>query len=108
MVGHSGFNLDVFWKHPPELMLPQLVTRSARLKEKDTPANFELWVLQDLMNQRRFRDEYRPVLIHAEDVAVFAYARESFVSRHEGDSRVEVLPWERFRDAPAQAAVAGN
>jgi arabinofuranosyltransferase len=106
MVGHSGFNMDVFWKHPPQLMLPQLVTRTAKLNEKQTPANFELWVLQGLMNQQRFRQEYRPVLIHVDEADMFAYARASFVSRHDGDSRVEVLPWERFRDAPAQAAVA--
>lgn len=106
MVGHSGFNMDVFWKHPPELMLPQMVTRTAKLVEKQTPANFELWVLQGLMNQGRFREQYRPVLIHVDDGEIFAYARASFVSRHDGDSRVEVLPWERFRDAPAATAVA--
>jgi len=104
MVGHSGFNMDVFWKHPPELMLPQMVTRTAKLIEKQTPQNFEIWVLQGLLNQQRFREEYKPVMIRVDDGVMFAYARESFVSRHEGDSRVEALPWSRFRDVPAEDA----
>jgi len=108
VVGHSGFNMDVYWKHPPELMLPQLLTRTTKLNEKQTPGNFELEVLHGLMNQQQFREQYKPVLIQGDDARLFAFARASFVSRHEGDSRVEVLPWSRFRDAPAEAPVAAN
>jgi hypothetical protein len=108
MVGHSSFNLDVFWKHPPELMLPDLAKPDGLVNEKQTPANFELWVLHGLMNQRQFREEYSPVLIHAAGGTVFAYARESFVDRHQGDARVEVLPWSRFRDATPIARAAEN
>jgi hypothetical protein len=108
MVGHSAFNLDVFWKHPPELMLPELSKPAGMPNEKAIPANFELWVLHGLLNQRQFRAEYSPVLIHIGGGTVFAYARESFVSRYVGNSRVEVLPWTRFRDAPIEAAVTAN
>ena len=109
MVGHSSFNMDVFWKHPPELMLPQLVGHgSPPLLEKQTPANFELWVLHGLMNQPQFRREYSPVMIHGDAGDVFAYARQSFVDRHQGDSRVEVMAWERFRDAPPESSNAAH
>jgi arabinofuranosyltransferase len=103
MVGHSSFNMDVFWKHPPELMLPDLAKPEGLPNEKQTPANFELWVLHGLMNQKQFRAEYSPVLVHVSGGTVFAYARRSFVDRHPGDARVEVLPWARFRD-PAPVA----
>jgi hypothetical protein len=99
MPGHSAFNLEVFWKHPPQLMLPELANRGKPLNEKQTPANFELWVLQGLMNEPRFREEYRPVLIHMNDGGVFAYARTGFLDRHANDPRVEALAWERFRPA---------
>jgi arabinofuranosyltransferase len=108
MAGHSAFNLDVFWKHPPELMLPELSKPTGLQNEKAVPANFEIWVLQGLLNQRQFRDEYSPVLVHVGGGTVFAYARESFVSRYVGDSRVEALPWTRFRDAPAEPTVTVN
>jgi arabinofuranosyltransferase len=104
MVGHSGFDLDVFWKHPPELMLPELTKLTGPHNLKGTPANFELSVLQELMNQRRFRQEYSPVLIHVGDSTMFAYARASFVDRHQGDSRIQVLPWQQLRDAPAEVS----
>jgi arabinofuranosyltransferase len=108
MAGHSAFNLDVFWKHPPELMLPELTQPTGLPNEKAVPANFEIFVLHGLLNQRQFRDEYSPVLVHVGGGTVFAYARESFVSRYVGDSRVEVLPWTRFRDAPAEPTVTVN
>lgn len=109
MPGHSAFNLDVFWKHPPELMLPELSKPAGMPNEKSIPANFEVRVLHGLLNQRQFRTEYSPVLVHVGDGTVFAYARESFINRYAGDSRVEVLPWTRFKDAPTDAdAVAAN
>ncbi|HEY2399014.1 MAG TPA: hypothetical protein VGI23_01605 [Steroidobacteraceae bacterium] len=108
MVGHSAFNLDVFWKHPPELMLPELSKPAGMPNEKGIPANFELWVLHGLLNQPQFRAEYSPVLVHVAGGTVFAYAHESFVNRYVGDPRVEVLPWTRFRDAPTESAVTAN
>jgi hypothetical protein len=108
MVGHSAFNLDVFWKHPPQLMLPELAGGKNPLKEKQTPANFELWVLHGLMNQARFREAYRPVLIHVGDGGVFAYARTEFIDRHTHDPRVETLAWERFRPAATTVTEAAN
>jgi len=108
MAGHSAFNLDVFWKHPPELMLPELSKPQGMPNEKAIPANFEIWVLHGLLNQRQFRNEYSPVLVHVGGGTVFAYARGSFISRYVGDPRVEVLPWTRFRDAPAEPTVTVN
>ncbi|MBS0418843.1 MAG: hypothetical protein JSR66_14100 [Proteobacteria bacterium] len=108
VVGHSGFNLDVFWKHPPELVLPQLLTQTVKLDEKQTPGKFELDVLHGLMNQPEFREQYEPVFIHGDGVKLFAYARASFLKRHDGDPRFEVLSWSRFRDVPAEAAVAAH
>jgi arabinofuranosyltransferase len=108
MVGHSAFNLDVFWKHPPQLMLPELAGGKNPLKEKQTPANFELWVLHGLMNQPRFREAYRPVLMHVGDGGVFAYARTEFIDRHTHDPRVEALAWERFRPAATTVTEAAN
>ena len=105
VVGHSGFNLEVFWKHPPELMLPESTKPTGPQNLKGMPANFELAVLQGLMNERRFREEYSPVVLHVGDGTMFAYARESFVDRHQGDSRIEVLPWQQLRDAPAETAL---
>jgi len=60
------------------------------------------------MNERRFRQEYSPVVIHVGAGTMFAYARESFVDRHQGDSRIEVLPWQQLRDAPAETALTTN
>lgn len=108
MVGHSGFNLEVFWKHPPELMLPELTKPTGPKNLKGMPANFELSVLQGLMNERRFREEYSPVVLHFGDGTMFAYARESFVDRHQGDSRIELLPWQQLRDAPGETALTAN
>jgi hypothetical protein len=108
MVGHSGFNLEVFWKHPPELMLPELTKPTGPQNLKGMPANFELAVLQGLLNERRFREEYSPVVLHFGDGTMFAYARESFVDRHQGDSRIEVLPWQQLRAAPAETVLTTN
>jgi len=108
VVGHSGFNLEVFWKHPPELMLPELTKPTGPNNLKGMPANFELTVLQGLMNERRFREEYSPVVLHVGNGTMFAYARESFVDRHQGDSRIQVLPWQQLRAAPAETALTTN
>jgi len=75
MPGHSAFNLQVFWKHPPKLMLPQLIGPANPLVEKQTPGGFDLYVLQNLLNEKQFRDGYRPVLMHLGDGEIFAYAR---------------------------------
>jgi arabinofuranosyltransferase len=108
MPGHSAFNLDVFWKHPPQLMLPQMAGPASPVNEKQTPANFELWVLHGLMNEPRFREEYRPVLLHLGNGDLFAYARTGFIDRHPNDPRIESLTWERFRQASGTVASEPN
>jgi hypothetical protein len=99
MPGHSAFNLQVFWKHPPTIMLPTLISRAEPLVEKQTPGNFDLYVLQGLMNEKRFRDEYRPVLMHLGDGELFAYARSQFIEEHHNDPRIVPMDWDRFRPA---------
>jgi arabinofuranosyltransferase len=95
--GHSGFSLQVFWKQPPQIMLPTLTQADDPVDEKQTPGRYELSVLQGLMNEQRFRDDYRPVLMHLGDGEIFAYARVDFIDAHHNDPRIEPLAWERFR-----------
>jgi arabinofuranosyltransferase len=106
--GHSSFNLQVFWKHPPKIMLPELMNPANPLNEKQTPGRFELSVLQGLMNEKRFREDYRPVLMQLGDGAIFAYARADFIDEHQNDPRVVPLAWERFRPPPPTVSVATN
>jgi arabinofuranosyltransferase len=106
MPGHSAFNLDVFWKHPPQIMLPELTGPGHPVDEKQTPARFELYVLQGLMNQKPFRDGYRPVFMHLEDGELFAYARADFIQAHKGDPRIEPMDWDRFRPVPPTTVTA--
>jgi arabinofuranosyltransferase len=106
MPGHSGFDLQVFWKHPPGLMLPDLMDPANPLNEKQTPGRFELSVLQGLMNEKRFRDDYRPVLMHLSDGEIFAYARADFIDEHHDDPRIVAMAWERFRSPPPTVSVA--
>jgi arabinofuranosyltransferase len=102
MPGHSAFNLQVFWKHPPKIMLPDLVNPANPINEKQTPGRFELSVLQGLMNEKRFRDEYRPVMMHLGDGEIFAYARTDLIDQYHDDPRVVPMGWERFRPPPPE------
>jgi arabinofuranosyltransferase len=95
--GHSAFNLQVFWKQPPQIMLPTLTQPANPLDEKQTPSRYELSVLHGLMNEQQFRNDYRPVLMHLGDGEIFAYARADFIDTHHNDPRIEPLAWERFR-----------
>jgi MFS family permease len=97
MPGHSAFNLQVFWKYPPKIMLPTLVDTANPLDEKRTPGNFDLYVLQNLLNEKQFRDAYRPVLMHLGDAEMFAYARADFINEHHDDPRIVPMDWGRFR-----------
>jgi arabinofuranosyltransferase len=97
MIGHSAFNLQVFWKHPPQLMLPTLTGPENPLDEKQIPSRYDLSLLQGLMNEKQFRDDYRPMLMHLRDGEIFAYARTDFIDEHRGDSRLVPMSWERFR-----------
>ena len=95
--GHSAFNLQVFWQQPPQIMLPTLTQPANPLDEKQTPDRYELSVLQGLMNEQRFRDHYRPVLMHLGDAEIFAYARADFIDAHHDDPRIVPMAWERLR-----------
>jgi hypothetical protein len=106
--GHSSFNLQVFWKHPPKIMLPELTDPANPLNEKETPRRFELYVLHGLMNEKRFRDEYRPVLMHLRNGEIFAYARADFIDEHHSDPRIVPMAWERFRSPGPTVSVAAN
>jgi len=106
--GHSAFNLDVFWKHPPDIMLPTLTDPANPLNEKQIPGHWELSLLHGLLNEKRFREDYRPVLMHLGEGEIFAYAQTEFLQRHQEDSRIVPLAWERFRPAPPTVAVATN
>ncbi len=108
MPGHSAFNLQVFWKHPPAIMLPTLTDQAHPLVEKQTPGGFDLYVLQGLLNETRFRDDYRPVLMHLGDGEIFAYARADFVDTHSNDPRIVPMAWERFRPPAPTVSVATN
>jgi hypothetical protein len=108
MPGHSAFNLDVFWKHPPQVILPRLTDPAKPLDQKQTPSHYELSLLHGLMNEKRFRDDYRPVLMHLGDGEIFAYARTDFIDRHQDDPRVVPMAWERFRPPPPRVSVATN
>ena len=109
MPGHSAFNLQVFWKHPPAIMLPELTNPANPLIEKRIPGNFDLYVLQGLLNEKRFRDAYRPVLMHLGDAEMFAYARADFIDVHHDDPRIVPMDWERFRPpTPPTVSVATN
>jgi hypothetical protein len=108
MPGHSSFNLQVFWKHPPKIMLPELTNPANPLNEKETPHRFELYVLHGLMNEKRFRDEYRPVLMHLGNGEIFAYARADFIDEHHSDPRIVPMAWERFRSPGPPVSVAAN
>jgi hypothetical protein len=101
MPGHSAFNLEVFWRHPPKLMLPQLIDSADSLDEKRTPGNFDLYVLKNLLNEKQFRDGFRPVLMHLGDGEIFAYARADFIDEHHDDPRIEPMDWDRFRPPTA-------
>jgi hypothetical protein len=103
--GHSAFNVDVFWKHAPQLMLPRLTDPANPLDEKQMPVQWELSVLHGLMNEQRFRDNYRPVFMRLVDREIFAYARTDFVDKHRNDSRIVPLSWERFRPLPSAGSV---
>jgi arabinofuranosyltransferase len=103
MPGHSAFDLQVFWKHPPDIVLPELRGQVHPLNEKQTPQPFELSVLKGLMNEKRFRDDYRPVLMQLGDGEIFAYARADFIDKHHDDPRIVPMAWERFR--PPQPTV---
>jgi arabinofuranosyltransferase len=108
MPGHSAFNLQVFWKHPPAIMLPTLTDPAHPLIEKQTPGGFDLYVLQGLLNETRFRDDYRPVLMHLGDGEIFAYARADFIDEHHNDPRIVPMAWERFRSPSPTMSVAAN
>jgi hypothetical protein len=73
------------------------------LDEKQTPDRYQLSVLQGLMNEQRFRDHYRPVLMHLGDAEIFAYARADFIDAHGDDPRIVPMAWERFRPPPPTA-----
>jgi arabinofuranosyltransferase len=106
--GHSAFNLEVFWKQPPEIMLPRLTDQANPLDEKQIPVHWELSLLHGLMNEKRFRDDYRPVLMHLGEGEIFAYARADFIDKHHDDSRIVPMAWERFRPPPPTGSVATN
>jgi hypothetical protein len=108
MPGHSAFNLQVFWKHPPAIMLPTLTDPAHPLIEKQTPGGFDLYVLQGLLDATRFRDDYSPVLMHLGDGEIFAYARTDFMDKHRNDPRIVALAWERFRSPSPAVSVAAN
>ncbi len=91
--GHSAFNPQVFWNHPPQIMLPVLIGPAKPLKEKERPTKWELSLLHGLTNGRQFRDGYRPVLMHLGDGEIFAYARADFIDRHRGDPRIVPMTW---------------
>jgi arabinofuranosyltransferase len=95
--GHSAFDLDTFWRHPPQIMLPTLIDEADPLDEAQTPSHYELSVLKGLMNQSRFREEYRPVDIRVRDGEVFAFARVQFIDRHHDDPRATTMSWDQFR-----------
>jgi hypothetical protein len=95
--GHSAFNEDVFWKHAPEVMLPRLMSKSEPLDERQLPTHWELSLLHGLMNEPRFRDGYRPVLIHFNDGELFAYIRADYLEQHQGDARIVAFGWQGFR-----------
>jgi hypothetical protein len=76
-------------------MLPTLTDQANPLDEKQTPGRYELSVLQGLMDERRFRDDYRPVLMHLGDGEIFAYARADFIDEHHNDPCIAPMAWER-------------
>ncbi len=95
--GHSAFNTDVFWKQPPEIMLPELIDEANPLIEPQMPGHWELSLLHGLPNEQQFRESYQPVKLHLGNGEIFAYASKRFIERHSGDARIEPLPWGRFR-----------
>ena len=93
--GHSAFNLEVFWKHPPSIMLPTLIETPGTRDEKQIPDRYELSVLQGLMNEKPFRDDYCPVIMHLGGGEIFAYARMHFIELHRDDPRIVRISWAR-------------
>jgi hypothetical protein len=98
--GHSAFNGPVFWKYRPEIMLPRLTDPADPLNEKQTPSRWELSLLHGLMNETRFRDEYRPVFLRLGAEEIFAYARADFLNKYDNDPRIVAMSWEGFRPLP--------
>jgi hypothetical protein len=72
--------------------------------EKQTPDRYELSVFRGLMDEKAFRDEYRPVLMHLGEGEIFAYARKDFIAMHRDDPHLISMSWERFR--PPEPAVS--
>jgi hypothetical protein len=98
--GHSAFEPQVFWKYRPEIMVPQLIDAKHPFDESQLPSHWDLSHLKGLMNEQRFRDEYRPVLMHLGDAEIFAYVRNDFADRIGSDPRIVAMTWERFRPIP--------
>ena len=92
--GHSAFNREVFWQHPPSIMLPTLIDSPSARYEKQIPDRYELSVLKGLMNEKPFRDDYCPVIMHLGGGEIFAYARMNFIDLHRDDPRIVRLSWD--------------
>jgi arabinofuranosyltransferase len=95
--GHSAFDLDVFWRHPPAIMLPTLVDQANPFEEGSTPSPDDVSILKGLLDEAKFRSEYRPILFSLGGGQLFAYARAEVIEHYQNDPRLLMLDWKSLR-----------
>ena len=89
---HASFDLDTFWRHPPELLPLYHKTKCQRENWAERSSEKEAGVKQ-LFVQERFQADYVPVILERDNGrCTNAFASPSWLEAVESD-RITVLDW---------------
>jgi arabinofuranosyltransferase len=89
--GHGGFNKDVFWRNPPDIVEPRLLTSIDSPYVEVIP--FDLRILKGLQKDQQFRDRYIVATFDVEGRLVQAFVAKSWLEQA-GVAPVRTVPWE--------------
>ncbi|MFL5809865.1 MAG: hypothetical protein ACJ749_10115, partial [Flavisolibacter sp.] len=93
---HAAFNKEVFYKMQPELLLAKILANEQEANVTYTDLadenNFENRALKHIINDSAFKKLYEPVMLRKKPgPPIFAFAKQSFLNKVEGDTSVTLV-----------------
>lgn len=92
MRNHASFDVETFWKHPPDL-LPQFDKTDCHRNDWTLTGSEKSHGIPQLFVQPRFQETFTPILLEKEDICVNAFASNSWLSLIE-DNAITIIGWD--------------